>query len=140
MEFEGLLSEDSWRYRAAHEIAACHVAMGDADEAEKALLQALCAIDVPKKDRLSILAALANLYESLDKVESALERLLIRDMEPESLPDLKERIARLFERVAASDGQSKASPAQWGTDDQNPERKTETVNLRPSWRGKDLNH
>ncbi len=122
VEFEGLLSEDSWRYRAAHEIAACHVAMGDADKAEKALLQALCAIDVPKKDRLSILAALAELYESLDKVESALERLLlIRDMEPEFLPDLKERIARLFERVAASDGQSKASPAQWGTDeDQEP--------------------
>ncbi len=102
-EFERSMAEETLKYRATRQIAACLRALDMADDAEKVYLKALCAQDLQKKDRLGLNSDLADLYAELGKYESAIERLTqIRTEDPVFFPDINERISRLSSRLGDS--------------------------------------
>ncbi len=118
MEFEKLLAVESWKFRAVREISACYSQLGDHEQSERVLLQALCAIDIPREDRLALLSALADQYEDRGKMESALERLLlIRDLDQAFVPNLKDRIEHLFTKVSEASEQRATQFGSVGSDE-----------------------
>ncbi len=139
MELEKLLAEESWKFRAMREISACYWELGESKESERVLLQALCAIDIPRDDRLALLSALADAYENRGKVESALERLLlIRDLDPDFVPNLKERIEYLFTKVAEASEQRSSQTGSVSPLDspvKEPESPTQETTLLPDTDG-----
>jgi tRNA A-37 threonylcarbamoyl transferase component Bud32/tetratricopeptide (TPR) repeat protein len=100
-EFEKALGEESLKYRAVRQIAACLMKLDLPDQAEKILLQSLIGADVPMVERLRIYADLADVHARQGRLESALERLIqIRSEDPDLIPDLTDRIEDLSTRIA----------------------------------------
>ncbi|MEW6348264.1 MAG: protein kinase [Thermodesulfobacteriota bacterium] len=127
MELEKLLADESWKFRAMREISACYSELGESEQSERILLQALCAIDIPRDDRLALLAALADLYEDRGKVESALERLLlIRDLDPTFVPGIKDRIESLFTKISEA-SELRATQIGAGSSEESPEKDAESL-------------
>lgn len=95
-EFQKALSHDVLKYRAGRQIAACLVEMGQFDEAERVLVQILLALEIPRDDRLRTSLELADLYLRVNRVESALERLVqVYHEDPDFSPDLRKQIQDL---------------------------------------------
>lgn len=110
-EFEKALGEESLKYRATRQIAACLMKLNLPEQAEKILLQSLIGSDVPDNERLRIYSDLADIYAEQGRIESALERLVqIRNENPDSVPHLTRRIEELSQRIAAYSPSERSSP------------------------------
>ncbi len=111
-EFEKALREESLKFRATRQIAACLMKLNLPEQAERTLLQSLIGADVPIGERLRIYADLADVHSEQGRLESALERLIqIRSEDPDLVPDLTDRIDELSTRIAA--GALSETPS-WG--------------------------
>ncbi len=101
-EFEKALTDEQLKYRASRAISLCLLELNRTDEAERVLVHALFASEIPNYDRLWIYSDLADIYAGMNKYESALERLYqIKTEDPSFFADLDERIEHLENKMKA---------------------------------------
>lgn len=108
-EFQKALSDDVLKYGAGRQIAACLIQTGQFEEAERVLVQILLALEIPREDRLNAALDLADLYLTVNRTESALERLVQVYHEcPDFSPGLREKIRELQSELGISNSREEA--------------------------------